>query len=242
MNRYFLPLFTIIYVTAYAWAGNITGTGYGLTKEAAIEQAKRDAVEKGLGSYISSETIVTETSLSDNIYSKATGFVKSFSITKEKEPQEKENTTVVTGEEVNVNINQVEPEVERVATNQPVLLTKVDPVTISEIAHRIERRQRTPGRCSGFEIDCVERLTSRPDIADIGQHPAGWGKAGVENRLARPERESIFFHRAGRQRHCEHTNRNGGNAGKQFFHEIRPLISKRSRLAQYNYGATSDYN
>ncbi len=85
MNRYCPLFFIIIYVTAYAWAGNITGAGYGLTKEAATEQAKRDAVEKGLGAYIASETIVTETSLSDNIYSKATGFVKSFSITKEKQ-------------------------------------------------------------------------------------------------------------------------------------------------------------
>jgi len=60
------------------------GVGYGLTKDAAIEQAKRDAVENGLGSYISSETVVTATTLSDNIYSKAQGFVKKFNIVKEK--------------------------------------------------------------------------------------------------------------------------------------------------------------
>ena len=60
------------------------GIGYGLTKDAAIEQAKRDAVENGLGAYISSETVVTATSLSDNIYSKAQGFVKKFTIVKEK--------------------------------------------------------------------------------------------------------------------------------------------------------------
>lgn len=60
------------------------GIGYGLTKDAAIEQAKRDAVENGLGAYISSETVVTATSLSDNIYSKAQGFVKKFEIVNEK--------------------------------------------------------------------------------------------------------------------------------------------------------------
>ena len=60
------------------------GVGYGLTKDAAIEQAKRDAVENGLGAYISSETVVTATTLSDNIYSKAQGFVKKFNIVKEK--------------------------------------------------------------------------------------------------------------------------------------------------------------
>jgi len=60
-----------------------TGTGYGLTKDAAIEQAKRDAVEQGLGAYMTSTTTVTATSIEDNIYSKAQGFVKSFQVTKE---------------------------------------------------------------------------------------------------------------------------------------------------------------
>ena len=59
------------------------GTGYGQTKDAAIEQAKRDAVEVGLGAFISSETVVTATSLSDNIYSKAQGFIKTFKIVSE---------------------------------------------------------------------------------------------------------------------------------------------------------------
>lgn len=60
------------------------GTGYGLTKDAAIEQAKRDAVENGLGAFISSQTQVTATTLSDNIFSKAQGFVKSFQVVSEK--------------------------------------------------------------------------------------------------------------------------------------------------------------
>ena len=59
------------------------GTGYGQTKDAAIDQAKRDAVEVGLGAFISSETEVTATSFSDNIYSKAQGFVKTFNIISE---------------------------------------------------------------------------------------------------------------------------------------------------------------
>ena len=60
-----------------------TGTGYGLIKDAATEQAKRDAVEQGLGAYMTSTTTVTATSIEDNIYSKAQGFVKSFKVTKE---------------------------------------------------------------------------------------------------------------------------------------------------------------
>ena len=65
------------------YANTIEGVGYGLTKDAAIEQAKRDAVEIGLGAYISSETVVTATSLTDNIYSKAQGFVKTFKVINE---------------------------------------------------------------------------------------------------------------------------------------------------------------
>ena len=60
-----------------------SGVGYGLTKDAAVEQAKRDAVEQGLGAYMTSSTTVTATSIEDNIYSKAQGFVKSFKVIKE---------------------------------------------------------------------------------------------------------------------------------------------------------------
>ncbi|MBC8323337.1 MAG: hypothetical protein H8E70_07200 [Candidatus Marinimicrobia bacterium] len=70
---------------SFIWAQGQTaqGVGYGQTKDAAIEQAKRDAVEVGLGAFISSETVVTATSLSDNIYSKAQGFIKTFKIVSE---------------------------------------------------------------------------------------------------------------------------------------------------------------
>ena len=60
-----------------------TGVGYGLTKDAAVEQAKRDAVEQGLGAYMTSTRTVTATSIDDNIYSKAQGFVKTFKVIKE---------------------------------------------------------------------------------------------------------------------------------------------------------------
>lgn len=69
----------------WAQAQIAQGVGYGQTKDAAIEQAKRDAVEVGLGAFISSETVVTATTLSDNIYSKAQGFVKTFKIVSEKQ-------------------------------------------------------------------------------------------------------------------------------------------------------------
>ena len=73
----------ILLLTLPIMAATVEGVGYGLTKDAAIEQAKRDAVEVGLGSYISSETVVTATTLTDNIYSKAQGFVKTFKVVNE---------------------------------------------------------------------------------------------------------------------------------------------------------------
>ena len=56
--------------------------GYGLTKDAAVEQAKRDAVEQGLGAYMTSTTTVTATSIEDNIYSKAQGLLKHLRLLK----------------------------------------------------------------------------------------------------------------------------------------------------------------
>ena len=79
-----MRVFTLVLVMLMPlFANTIEGVGYGLTKDAAIEQAKRDAVEIGLGAYISSETVVTATSLTDNIYSKAQGFVKTFKVLSE---------------------------------------------------------------------------------------------------------------------------------------------------------------
>ena len=79
-----MRVFALVLVLVLPLYGNtIEGVGYGLTKDAAIEQAKRDAVEIGLGAYISSETVVTATSLTDNIYSKAQGFVKTFKVISE---------------------------------------------------------------------------------------------------------------------------------------------------------------
>ena len=78
-----LSLILLLVSSLLAQGQTATGIGYGLTKDAAVEQAKRDAVEQGLGAYMTSTTTVTATSIEDNIYSKAQGFVKSFKIIKE---------------------------------------------------------------------------------------------------------------------------------------------------------------
>ena len=78
-----LAIFLLKATYIFAQVQTATGIGYGLTKDAAVEQAKRDAVEQGLGAYMTSNTTVTSTSIEDNIYSKAQGFVKTFKIIKE---------------------------------------------------------------------------------------------------------------------------------------------------------------
>ena len=54
MKKYFLfILMCLLPIEApFAQSQTAKGIGYGLTKDAAIEQAKRDAVENGLGAYI----------------------------------------------------------------------------------------------------------------------------------------------------------------------------------------------
>mgnify|MGYP001173068277 FL=1 len=73
--------FVFIIVGLYGQGSTITADGFGMTEDAAIEQAKRAAVEIGVGSVMSSETVVKNSVLfSDNIYAKSSGFVKTFTV------------------------------------------------------------------------------------------------------------------------------------------------------------------
>ena len=72
----------LLAVSLAAQGSSITAEGFGMTEDAAIEQAKRAAVEIGIGTVMSSETVVKNSVLfSDNIYAKANGFVKTFTVT-----------------------------------------------------------------------------------------------------------------------------------------------------------------
>ena len=75
ITKLIFAISVISFSTIMGQALTASGVGYGLTKDAAVEQAKRDAVEQGLGAYMTSSTTVTATSIEDNIYSKAQGFV-----------------------------------------------------------------------------------------------------------------------------------------------------------------------
>lgn len=81
---HFLAGIVVLTVLINAQNQTVTGVGMGLNRDAAIEQAKRNAVENGLGAVIASETVVKNAAVfSDNIYSKAQGFVKTFRVLKE---------------------------------------------------------------------------------------------------------------------------------------------------------------
>ena len=57
----------------------VTGEGMGMTHDAALSAAKRNAVEKGVGVVVASETLVQNFAVAeDRILSKANGFVKSY--------------------------------------------------------------------------------------------------------------------------------------------------------------------
>lgn len=71
-------------ISGTALAESVVVTGSGATRDAAINDAKRNAVEKVVGSYISATTVVNSPYvLKDEIYSKAYGFVKDIQILQE---------------------------------------------------------------------------------------------------------------------------------------------------------------
>ena len=60
---------------------NIIGKGIASDYTKAIEIAKRDALERSVGVYISSETIIkNDQLLNDKIYSLSSGFVKKYDV------------------------------------------------------------------------------------------------------------------------------------------------------------------
>jgi len=63
----------------------ITAVGEGITRKQAIQSALRAAIEQGVGTYLSSESVVQNFMLiNDTILSRAQGYIKQYSIEKEK--------------------------------------------------------------------------------------------------------------------------------------------------------------
>lgn len=77
-NLFLSTLLVICNSAAAQWA-EVTGTGE--DSESALNDAKRNAVEQVVGSYISSETLVSQSSVvNDEIYAKSVGFVTDFKV------------------------------------------------------------------------------------------------------------------------------------------------------------------
>ncbi|MBN2858333.1 MAG: hypothetical protein JXN63_08020 [Candidatus Delongbacteria bacterium] len=82
-----LSLFSIVCFSAeYA---NIKGTGEGMTDDEALTAAKKDALEKSVGVFLSSKAVMENyVTISDNIISKSNGFIKTYEVTDKSSPSE----------------------------------------------------------------------------------------------------------------------------------------------------------
>ncbi len=82
MHRILITFFIIISGSCLLWAQpaqKVQAAGEGLSKQAAIDQAKRAAVEQTVGSLVAAETFTKNFQLvSDRILSKANGYVKTY--------------------------------------------------------------------------------------------------------------------------------------------------------------------
>lgn len=84
MKRILSGILLSMLITGTAMAETVVVNGSGINREAAITDAKRNAVEKVVGTYISSITITNNSYvLKDEIYSKAYGFVNDIKILQE---------------------------------------------------------------------------------------------------------------------------------------------------------------
>jgi len=95
MHKYFirmslvLLLITILQPIFATEFTNVSGVGFGATRDLAIVKAKMDALEKSIGILISSKSVVENyTTISDKIITKSNGFVKNYKIIKEKQFKE----------------------------------------------------------------------------------------------------------------------------------------------------------
>ena len=167
--------FLLFYLLGYLFAESIEGVGYGLTKDAAIEQAKRDAVEVGLGAYISSETVVTATSLTDNIYSKAQGFVKTFKVVSESQGPDG-NWEVTISAEVTAMLDEVMQDEAALQTllssmNRPriIFLIREDNLIDNVATDFAETKLLSMFYNKGFDVvdrQLVQALKGAPDYDD----------------------------------------------------------------------------
>lgn len=84
MRKVLIWMIFMLLIVSKAFAESVVVTGVGIDRNMAIQDARRNAVEKVVGTYISSTTIyISPDILRDEIYSKAYGFVKDVQILKD---------------------------------------------------------------------------------------------------------------------------------------------------------------
>ena len=79
LKRIALLGWMLVVVASGQTVQTVEGEGMGMTRDAALTGAKRDAVEKGIGVVVASETLVKNFAVvEDRIISKANGFIKTY--------------------------------------------------------------------------------------------------------------------------------------------------------------------
>jgi hypothetical protein len=85
MKRMAIPVVLVSFLCGPLYARNVNSEGLGITRDAAILNAMRNAVEKCVGLSISSATIVENaTTVSDKILTHCDGYISSYSVTWER--------------------------------------------------------------------------------------------------------------------------------------------------------------
>jgi hypothetical protein len=94
-----IMIFTTVFLCYSAEFVNVKGTGEGATESDALSSAKRDALEKSVGVFLSSKQIAENyVMISDNIISKSNGFIKKYSVNESAKTEAGTVRTVITAD------------------------------------------------------------------------------------------------------------------------------------------------
>jgi hypothetical protein len=126
----------------------VESDGVGANKDLAIADAKRNAVEKGIGTIVASQTLVNNYTIAkDQILSKSNGFVKSFEVISEK--QEVDNSFTV---KIRANVTEIVDQVvkDQVALdlllswlNRPRLMVLVSEDNVGDLTTQVAETEMT---------------------------------------------------------------------------------------------------
>jgi hypothetical protein len=126
----------------------VESDGVGASKDLAIADAKRNAVEKGIGTIVASQTLVNNYTIAkDQILSKSSGFVKTYEVISEK--QEVDNSFTV---KIRANVTEIVDQVvkDQVALdlllswlNRPRLMVMVAEDNVGDLTTQVAETEMT---------------------------------------------------------------------------------------------------